>query len=179
MHFLVLFYRKISIQRGLCCWVETSFARGFILKPIKFVMFMVTLCLNFLSWIFSSTINFDWERIWISWFDRRFNLNNGSASLLSWLLKDNIVEMNYFRMYREAISYYEKALALSTRSVSTYAGLAYTYHLQVLKLYSYFSYFVIFSKTQYTMVLCEKQMSCSYVAFLCMSCLGNLDLWLH
>lgn len=32
-------------------------------------------------------------------------------------------------MYREAISYYEKALALST-SLSTYAGLAYTYHLQ-------------------------------------------------
>ncbi|KAF8413721.1 hypothetical protein HHK36_001714 [Tetracentron sinense] len=34
------------------------------------------------------------------------------------------------RMYHEAISYYEKALALSTRSLSTYAGLAYTYHLQ-------------------------------------------------
>ncbi|KAL9298035.1 hypothetical protein ACSQ67_023931 [Phaseolus vulgaris] len=34
------------------------------------------------------------------------------------------------KMYGEAISYYEKALALSTRSVSTYAGLAYTYHLQ-------------------------------------------------
>ncbi|KAK1321426.1 Anaphase-promoting complex subunit 6 [Acorus calamus] len=34
------------------------------------------------------------------------------------------------KMYREAISYYEKALALSTRSLSTYAGLAYTYHLQ-------------------------------------------------
>ncbi|CAL8150783.1 unnamed protein product [Prunus armeniaca] len=34
------------------------------------------------------------------------------------------------KMYNEAISYYEKALALSTRSVSTYAGLAYAYHLQ-------------------------------------------------
>uniref|UniRef100_A0A165Z0Q7 Uncharacterized protein n=1 Tax=Daucus carota subsp. sativus TaxID=79200 RepID=A0A165Z0Q7_DAUCS len=34
------------------------------------------------------------------------------------------------RRYQEAISYYEKALTLSTRSVSTYAGLAYTYHLQ-------------------------------------------------
>ncbi|KAL6543323.1 Cell division cycle protein 16 [Orobanche hederae] len=32
--------------------------------------------------------------------------------------------------YNEAIIYYEKALALSTRSLSTYAGLAYTYHLQ-------------------------------------------------
>ncbi|KAL0301258.1 UNVERIFIED_CONTAM: Anaphase-promoting complex subunit [Sesamum radiatum] len=35
------------------------------------------------------------------------------------------------RRYNEAIIYYEKALALSTRSLSTYAGLAYTYHLQV------------------------------------------------
>ncbi|CAN6558286.1 hypothetical protein ACFX2I_007791 [Malus domestica] len=34
------------------------------------------------------------------------------------------------KMYDEAIKYYEKALALSTRSVSTYAGLAYAYHLQ-------------------------------------------------
>ncbi|BFG29017.1 hypothetical protein CerSpe_152910 [Prunus speciosa] len=34
------------------------------------------------------------------------------------------------KMYNEAISYYEKALPLSTRSVSTYAGLAYAYHLQ-------------------------------------------------
>ncbi|MFS7984254.1 putative tetratricopeptide-like helical domain superfamily [Helianthus anomalus] len=34
------------------------------------------------------------------------------------------------KRYDEAITYYEKALALSTRSLSTYAGLAYTYHLQ-------------------------------------------------
>ncbi|XP_058221476.1 anaphase-promoting complex subunit 6 isoform X1 [Rhododendron vialii] len=34
------------------------------------------------------------------------------------------------KRYHEAITYYEKALALSTRSLSTYAGLAYTYHLQ-------------------------------------------------
>ncbi|KAL8141301.1 hypothetical protein V2J09_007322 [Rumex salicifolius] len=34
------------------------------------------------------------------------------------------------KMYCEAISYYEKALTLSTRSLSTYSGLAYTYHLQ-------------------------------------------------
>ncbi|KAK9085697.1 hypothetical protein Sjap_026108 [Stephania japonica] len=38
--------------------------------------------------------------------------------------------MRKLRKYQEAILYYEKALALSTRSVSTYAGLAYTYHLQ-------------------------------------------------
>ncbi|KAK2985477.1 hypothetical protein RJ640_004328 [Escallonia rubra] len=36
------------------------------------------------------------------------------------------------KRYREAITYYEKALALSSRSLSTYAGLAYTYHLQAL-----------------------------------------------
>lgn len=34
------------------------------------------------------------------------------------------------KIYHEAISCYERALALSTRSLSTYAGLAYTYHLQ-------------------------------------------------
>ncbi|XP_048229016.1 anaphase-promoting complex subunit 6 isoform X2 [Ricinus communis] len=34
------------------------------------------------------------------------------------------------KMYHEAISCYERALAFSTRSLSTYAGLAYTYHLQ-------------------------------------------------
>ncbi|XP_009587121.1 anaphase-promoting complex subunit 6 [Nicotiana tabacum] len=34
------------------------------------------------------------------------------------------------KRYNEAITYYERALALSTRSLSTYAGLAYTYHLQ-------------------------------------------------
>ncbi|KAL8510074.1 hypothetical protein ACS0TY_017052 [Phlomoides rotata] len=34
------------------------------------------------------------------------------------------------KRYDEAIMYYEKALALSTRSLSTYAGLAYTYHLK-------------------------------------------------
>lgn len=36
-------------------------------------------------------------------------------------------------MFNEAIQNYEKALTLSTKSVSTYAGLAYTYHLQVFR----------------------------------------------
>lgn len=53
-----------------------------------------------------------------------------------WLicLLPNYINRWCLRMYNEAISYYEKALALSTRSVSTYAGLAYAYHLQVYKL---------------------------------------------
>ncbi|PKI51449.1 hypothetical protein CRG98_028160 [Punica granatum] len=34
------------------------------------------------------------------------------------------------KMFDEAIKTYYKALTLSTRSASTYAGLAYTYHLQ-------------------------------------------------
>lgn len=34
------------------------------------------------------------------------------------------------KMYNEAISCYERALTLSNRSLTTYAGLAYTYHLQ-------------------------------------------------
>ena len=37
----------------------------------------------------------------------------------------------------EAINFYEKALALSTESLSSYAGLAYTYHLQVLIFYAF------------------------------------------
>ncbi|CAN1297548.1 Anaphase-promoting complex subunit 6 [Linum perenne] len=34
------------------------------------------------------------------------------------------------KKYHDAISYYERALELSTTSLSTYSGLAYTYHLQ-------------------------------------------------
>ncbi|GAB4849379.1 Cell division cycle protein 16 [Ancistrocladus abbreviatus] len=34
------------------------------------------------------------------------------------------------KLYHDAISYYEKALALSSGSLSTYSGLAYTYHLE-------------------------------------------------
>uniref|UniRef100_U5GT35 Uncharacterized protein n=1 Tax=Populus trichocarpa TaxID=3694 RepID=U5GT35_POPTR len=43
-----------------------------------------------------------------------------------------IISNYYARIYHEAISYYERALTLSPRSLSTYAGLAYTYHLQAL-----------------------------------------------
>ncbi|XP_042044300.1 anaphase-promoting complex subunit 6-like [Salvia splendens] len=45
-----------------------------------------------------------------------------------WLRNQYIVIT--IRRYIEAIEYYEKALAFSTKSLSTYAGLAYTYHLQ-------------------------------------------------
>jgi len=47
------------------------------------------------------------------------------------LLFSLITSNYYFRIYHEAISCYERALTISTRSLSTYAGLAYTYHLQV------------------------------------------------
>lgn len=59
-------------------------------------------------------------------------------------LSTNLVDPICFcaRMYREAIKYYEKALALSTRSLSTYAGLAYTYHLQVLEYFKSSSLFL-------------------------------------
>lgn len=49
----------------------------------------------------------------------------------------------FIRRYNEAIIYYDKALAISTRSLSTYAGLAYTYHLQVF--FYEFSYLHIIS----------------------------------
>ncbi|KAF5478545.1 hypothetical protein F2P56_005095 [Juglans regia] len=55
-------------------------------------------------------------------------------SPLSELWEPTVVNLAHayrkLKMYNEAISQYEKALTLTTRSVSTYAGLAYTYHLQ-------------------------------------------------
>lgn len=56
------------------------------------------------------------------------------ASSLSEMWEPTLVNLGHalrkLKRYNEAIAYYEKALALSTRSLSTYAGLAYTYHLQ-------------------------------------------------
>lgn len=55
-------------------------------------------------------------------------------SSLSEMWEPTIVNLAHayrkLKMYHEAISFYDKALTLSTRSLSTYAGLAYTYHLQ-------------------------------------------------
>lgn len=85
-------------------------------------------------------------------------------------------------MYREAISYYEKALALSTRSVSTYAGLAYTYHLQVSKII--FLFVVYYPQScnmmcYWFIVLWENPNVLHFCSFCGMSCLGNMDLWFH
>ncbi|KAI4387990.1 hypothetical protein MLD38_000369 [Melastoma candidum] len=66
----------------------------------------------------------------IRWFDRTLAL----IPSLSEIWEPTVVNLAHsyrkLKMYREAISNYEKALALSTRSVSTYAGIAYAYHLQ-------------------------------------------------
>ncbi|PKI52766.1 hypothetical protein CRG98_026841, partial [Punica granatum] len=55
-------------------------------------------------------------------------------SALSEIWEPTVVNLGHvyrkLKMFNEAIKTYEKALTLSTRSVSTYAGLAYTYHLQ-------------------------------------------------
>ncbi|XP_058100856.1 anaphase-promoting complex subunit 6 isoform X2 [Magnolia sinica] len=67
----------------------------------------------------------------VRWFEK--TLGNIPSSL-SEMWEPTLVNLAHayrkLKMYNEAISYYEKALALSTRSLSTYAGLAYTYHLQ-------------------------------------------------
>ncbi|KAK7405333.1 hypothetical protein VNO78_06564 [Psophocarpus tetragonolobus] len=67
----------------------------------------------------------------VLWFEKTLALVPTS---LSEMWEPTVVNLAHayrkLKMYKEAISYYEKALALSTRSVSTYAGLAYTYHLQ-------------------------------------------------
>ncbi|KAK7257149.1 hypothetical protein RIF29_30915 [Crotalaria pallida] len=68
------------------------------------------------------------KAVW--WFEKTFALIQTS---LSEMWEPTVVNLAHayrkLKMYNEAISYYEKALTLST-SVSTYAGLAYTYHLQ-------------------------------------------------
>ncbi|KAK4804568.1 hypothetical protein SAY86_004385 [Trapa natans] len=55
-------------------------------------------------------------------------------STLSEIWEPTVVNLAHayrkLKMFNEAIQNYEKALTLSTQSVSTYAGLAYTYHLQ-------------------------------------------------
>ncbi|KAK7342791.1 hypothetical protein VNO80_25747 [Phaseolus coccineus] len=69
------------------------------------------------------------KAVW--WFEKTLAL---IPTALSEMWESTVVNLAHayrkLKMYGEAISYYEKALALSTRSVSTYAGLAYTYHLQ-------------------------------------------------
>ncbi|CAK7323094.1 unnamed protein product [Dovyalis caffra] len=52
-----------------------------------------------------------------------------SAFVLQSTIAEVFVNLNE-KIYHEAISCYERALTLSPRSLSTYAGLAYTYHLQ-------------------------------------------------
>ncbi|XP_008787886.1 anaphase-promoting complex subunit 6 isoform X2 [Phoenix dactylifera] len=56
------------------------------------------------------------------------------ASSLSELWEPTLVNLAHaqrkLKRYHKAISYYEKALTLSTRNLSAFAGLAYTYHLQ-------------------------------------------------
>ncbi|KAL9679328.1 hypothetical protein QQ045_017186 [Rhodiola kirilowii] len=67
----------------------------------------------------------------VSWFER--TLSSISSSVTE-MWEPTVVNLAHsyrkLKMYGKAISVYEKALALSTKSVSTYAGLAYTYHLQ-------------------------------------------------
>lgn len=68
----------------------------------------------------------------VLWFEKTIALVPSSS--LSEMWEPTVVNLAHalrkLKMYREAISYYEKALAISTISLSTYAGLAYTYHVQ-------------------------------------------------
>ncbi|XP_075488140.1 anaphase-promoting complex subunit 6 [Primulina tabacum] len=69
------------------------------------------------------------KAVW--WFEQ--TLSHVSSSL-SEMWEPTLVNLAHalrkLKRYNEAIIYYDKALAISTRSLSTYAGLAYTYHLQ-------------------------------------------------
>lgn len=66
----------------------------------------------------------------VFWFEKTLAL----IPCLSQLWEPTVVNLAHayrkLKRYREAISCYERALTLSSKSVSTYAGLAYTYHLQ-------------------------------------------------
>ncbi|EPS72438.1 hypothetical protein M569_02320, partial [Genlisea aurea] len=68
----------------------------------------------------------------VRWFEK--TLSHVPCSPLTEMWEPTLVNLAHalrkLKRYEEAISYYEKALALSTRSWSIYAGLAYTYHLQ-------------------------------------------------
>ncbi|GLU18055.1 hypothetical protein SLE2022_343770 [Rubroshorea leprosula] len=69
------------------------------------------------------------KAVW--WFENTLAL---IPSPLSEMWEPTVVNLAHacrkLKRYQEAISNYEKALTLSTKSLSTYAGLAYTYHLQ-------------------------------------------------
>ncbi|KDP30666.1 hypothetical protein JCGZ_16222 [Jatropha curcas] len=66
----------------------------------------------------------------VLWFEKTL----AHIPCLSQLWEPTVVNLAHayrkLKMYHEAISCYERALTLSTRSLSTYAGLAYTFHLQ-------------------------------------------------
>ncbi|CAA7402376.1 unnamed protein product [Spirodela intermedia] len=67
----------------------------------------------------------------VRWFEKTLAFFPSSPSEV-WeaTLVNHAHALRKLKRYTEAITFYEKALALSTRSLSTYAGLAYTYHLQ-------------------------------------------------
>lgn len=68
------------------------------------------------------------QAVW--WFEKTLAL---IPSPISEMWEPTVVNLAHayrkLKKYEEAISFYEKALTLSTNSLSTYAGLAYTYHL--------------------------------------------------
>ncbi|KAE8680101.1 Anaphase-promoting complex subunit 6 [Hibiscus syriacus] len=69
------------------------------------------------------------QAVW--WFEKTLAL---IPNPLSEMWEPTVVNLAHayrkLKMFQEAISFYEKALTLSTKSLSTYSGLAYTYHLQ-------------------------------------------------
>ncbi|KMZ72374.1 hypothetical protein ZOSMA_166G00750 [Zostera marina] len=67
----------------------------------------------------------------LSWFEMTLShIPSSLGEMLEPTLVNHAHTLRKLGKYKEAIHYYEKALAISTRSCSTYAGLAYTYHLQ-------------------------------------------------
>ncbi|XP_052171556.1 anaphase-promoting complex subunit 6-like [Diospyros lotus] len=75
--------------------------------------------------------NLIWYKKAVWWFEKTLALVPSSLSEMWESTVVNLVHaLRKLKRYREAITCYEKALAISTRSLSTYAGLAYTITLQ-------------------------------------------------
>ncbi|KAI7991885.1 Anaphase-promoting complex subunit 6 [Camellia lanceoleosa] len=88
----------------------------------------MTMTMKDICTLLSPTMNWYKKAVW--WFEKTL----AHIPSLSGMWEPTVINLAHalrkLKRYREAITYYEKALALSTVSLSTYVGLAYTYHLQ-------------------------------------------------
>ncbi|XP_062213504.1 anaphase-promoting complex subunit 6-like isoform X3 [Phragmites australis] len=70
----------------------------------------------------------------VQWFELTLD---HTSSALNEMWEPTLVNLGHalrkLKEYQKAVSYYEKALTFPTKSLSAFAGLAYTYHLMSVK----------------------------------------------